>query len=143
MTATTTHANRGKQLEAAIREVFKHYAARGIHCHQNFPRQLHDGTIVEKGPFDFEVLYNGTLYAFDAKQCEATSWHPDKRHLHQEKMLLEVTRQGGQGFYLVYFVPLRKLVRFDVPLPTSKGLRPEDGLVLPGLDFLGILGKRS
>ena len=141
----TTHANRGRDLEIAVNRLFKHYRALSLPCHQNHPRRLVDGTAVEKNDYDFEVLHQGRLYAFDAKQCDGPVWHPDKRFIHQEKALSDVAAQGGEGFFLVLFTSMKNpqtgrplLVKFPAPLPDG-GLRPENGIILKGLDFLGIL----
>jgi len=136
---TDTHAHRGRDLEHAVREYFKRLRALGIPCHQNHPRRLTDGTPAEKNDYDFEVLHAGRLYAFDAKMCADAAWRFDKRFLHQEKALHDVTAQGGEGFFLVFFTTRRVLIRFRVPLPAGKAaLRPEDGELLKRLDFLGI-----
>ena len=139
-----THANRGKQLERAVRELFKRYAQLGIHCHQNFPRTLTNGTIVEKHGYDFEILYKGVLYAFDAKMCEQASWSLQNAKVHQIKALFDVTRNGGDGFFLVFFTRTKQLVQFHVPLPNDKkSLRPDDGVILSGLDFLNVFKDRK
>ena len=108
----TTYGNRGKSLERAIRKLFESYASRGIHCQQNHPEQLHDGTLVAKHGFDFQILYRGQFYAFDAKECRRASWPLDKAKLHQLKALLDVHENGGEAFFLVYFTGLKKLVKF-------------------------------
>lgn len=143
--AEASSGNRGKALEAAVRQLFKRYAEMGIHCHQNHPRALQDGRIVEKSPYDFELLYSGVLYAFDTKMCESSTWNLNTNaKVHQVKALHDVTMQGGHGFFLVLFTLPKppKLVKFPVPLPEGKAsLAPEDGVVLAGLDFLGVFKR--
>lgn len=137
-----THANRGKQLERAINELFKRYKALSIPCGQIFPRQIHDGTIVDKAPFDFWVLHQGRMHAFDAKMCESSSWSVNTNaKLHQVKALTDISAHGGEGFFLVLFVNTRQLVRFTVPFayPDLKSLKPLHGEILKGLDFLNVL----
>ena len=65
--ATNNRANRGKSLEKAVLVLFQRYAERGIQCQQNHPEQLHDGTLVERHGFDFQMFCYGRFYAFDAK----------------------------------------------------------------------------
>lgn len=104
---------RGKNLERAIRKLFESYESRGIHCQQNHPEQLHDGTLVKKHGFDFQILYKGKFYAFDAKECHLGAWPLDKAKPHQLKAMLDVENNGGEGFFLVHFTETKKLVKFN------------------------------
>lgn len=128
------HAMRGKNLERAIRRLFESYVSRGIHCQQNHPEQLHDGTLVHRHGFDFQILYQGTFYAFDAKECASRSFPMDKAKLHQLKAMLDVEKQGGTGFFLVYFTTSKQLVKFPVTLVRDAlaagrtSLAPEQGI---------------
>lgn len=106
--------NRGKSLERAIRKLFESYESRGIHCQQNHPEQLSDGTWVKRHGFDFQILYNGKFYAFDAKECAKSSWPLDKAKIHQVKALFTVYNNGGESFFLVYFTKEKKLVKFHI-----------------------------
>ena len=108
----TTYGNRGKSLEKAIKKLFESYASRGIHCQQNFPEKLFDGTIVNRHGFDFQIFYQGKFFAFDAKECAANRWPLDKAKIHQLKALLDIEQQGGNAFFLVHFTSLKKLVKF-------------------------------
>ena len=110
----TNHGNRGKNLESAIKKLFESYESRGIHCQQNHPEQLHDGTLVKRHGFDFQIFYDGTFYAFDAKECALQHWPLDKAKPHQVKALLDVANNGGVAFFLVYFTKTKELVKFDV-----------------------------
>jgi hypothetical protein len=85
----TTYGNRGKSLESAVKKLFASYESRGIHCQQNFPEQLSDGTKVKRHGFDFQILHNGKFYAFDAKECALNAWPLDKAKPHQVKALLD------------------------------------------------------
>lgn len=104
--------NRGKNLERAVKELFKSYESRGIHCQQNHPEQLHDGTLVKKHGFDFQIFYMGSFYAFDTKECNLSRWPLDKAKPHQLKALLDIENNGGEGFFLVHFTKLNKLIKF-------------------------------
>ena len=135
------YGNRGRPLERKIRELFKHYQARGIPCQQNHPRTIMKkglATPIEKHGFDFQLLYKGMFWAFDAKLCKSVLWPTSNAKPHQRAELLRISEQGGQGFFLVYFALHRKLIRFDVPLSNKKSLSPDDGTTIP-LDFLEIL----
>lgn len=125
--------NRGKGLEKAIKKLFESYESRGIHCQQNHPEQLHDGTLVKRHGFDFQIFYNQKFYAFDAKECALPAWPLDKAKPHQVKALLDVASNGGEAFFLVYFTQSKELVKFDVVnvqnalINGSKKLFPADG----------------
>ena len=129
----TTYANRGKKLEHAVKKLFESYESRGIHCQQNFPEQLSDGTKIKRHGFDFQIFYENKFYAFDAKECALSSWPLDKAKPHQVKALLDVVNNGGTGFFLVYFTKSKELVKFDVKIVQkaiingSKKLSPSSG----------------
>jgi recombination protein U len=115
----TNHANRGKSLEKAIKKLFESYESRGIHCQQNHPEQLHDGTLVKHHGFDFQVFYQGKFYAFDAKECALKAWPLDKAKPHQLKALLDVEANGGDAFFLVYFTKQNILVKYSAKIIQS------------------------
>lgn len=125
--------NRGKSLERAIRKLFESYESRGIHCQQNHPEQLSDGTWVKRHGFDFQILHNSKFYAFDAKECGLSAWPLDKAKLHQIKALFDVYNNGGEAFFLVYFTGKRQLIKFQVQVVKraleegKKKLSPPEG----------------
>lgn len=125
--------NRGKSLEKAIKKLFESYASRGIHCQQNFPEKLFDGTIVNRHGFDFQIFYQGKFFAFDAKECALNRWPLDKAKLHQLKALLDIERQGGDAFFLVHFTALKKLIKFyahtvqESMINGNSSLTPQEG----------------
>lgn len=129
----TNFANRGKKLERAVRKLFESYQSRGIHCQQNHPEQLFDGTITHRHGFDFQIFYKGRFFAFDAKECALPRWPVDKAKLHQLKALLDVENNGGTAFFLVYFTATKKLVRFAAGMVQTsitngvKSIQPEAG----------------
>lgn len=139
----TTHANRGKSLEKAIKKLFESYESRGIHCQQNHPEQLHDGTLVKHHGFDFQIFYMGTFYAFDAKECAAKAWPLDKAKPHQLKALLDVEANGGEAFFLVYFTQENILVKYSAKniqnaiISGAKKLLPLEGSPT-NINILGI-----
>lgn len=129
-----THGTRGRSLEYAIKQLFKAYESRGIFCQQNFPETLGDGTRINNHGFDFQILYNGTFYAFDAKECNSTSWSLSNAKLHQVKALADVANNGGISFFLVYFKKERRLVKMPINIvlkaleDNRKSLSAEDGI---------------
>jgi recombination protein U len=139
----TQYGNRGKTLEKAIKKLFESYESRGIHCQQNHPEQLHDGTLVKRHGFDFQILYNNKFYAFDAKECALPAWPLDKAKPHQVKALLDIDANGGEAFFLVYFTKSKDLIKFDVKkvqdalINGSKKLVPADGEETT-INFLGV-----
>ncbi|MGL6202577.1 MAG: Holliday junction resolvase RecU [Lachnospiraceae bacterium] len=139
----TEFANRGKSLEKAVKKLFESYASRGIHCQQNQPEKLHDGTIVNRHGFDFQVFYDGKFLAFDAKECQTGRWNLSNAKIHQIKALVDVHNNGGMAFFMVYFTGIKKLIKFpavQVQKSLSEGkksLSSSDGEVI-NLNFLGI-----
>ena len=139
----TNYANRGKNLESAVKKLFESYESRGIHCQQNHPEQLHDGTLVKRHGFDFQILYQGKFYAFDAKECALPAWPLDKAKPHQVKALLDIFSNGGEAFFLVYFTKTKKLVRYDVKtiqealINGDKKIYPEKGMSTT-INILGV-----
>lgn len=109
----TTYANRGRSLEKAVKKLFESYESRGIHCQQNHPEKLFDGTIVARHGFDFQIFYKGKFYAFDAKECAADKWALQNAKMHQLKALVDIENNGGEAFFLVYFAKHKKLVKFS------------------------------
>ena len=143
METISNRANRGKELERAVLKLFERYAERGIHCQQNHPKQLHDGTLVERHGFDFQIFYAGRFIAFDAKECVRRRWPLDKATLHQVKALLDVEANGGEAFFLVRFKTLGQLVKFPAHLVQTAlasgvpSLTPGDGTAT-SLNILGV-----
>ena len=139
----TNSLPKGKTLEKAIRKLFASYESRGIHCQQNHPEQLHDGTLIKKHGFDFQIFYQGKFYAFDAKECALPAWPLDKAKPHQLKALLDIEQQGGEGFFLVYFTKNKKLVKFNAKIVQESIINknskifPESGEVTT-INILGI-----
>ena len=106
-----SHGTRGRSLEYAIKQLFKSYESRGIFCQQNFPETLGDGTRIHNHGFDFQILYKGTFYAFDAKESNSPNWSLSNAKLHQLKALTDVEKNGGIAFFMIYYKQERKLVK--------------------------------
>ena len=134
--------NRGKALEKTILELFKRYEQLGFHCQQNHPEMIQGGKFVRNHGFDFQVFAKGQFYAFDAKNCKGETFSITTNcKKHQIKALFDVKRQGGEGFFLVYFEGrgLNKLDVDEVIELLEKGVKSieyNNGRKV-GLDFLG------
>ncbi len=127
---------KGSHLEKEMDRVLKYLDARGIHGHKNHPKRLNDGTYIEGEPFDYEVFSPSRVWTFDTKECEAEAWPLSKAKLSQVNNLVKTG-----GFFLVWFVRARKLIRFDAALVASKlgvqgSLSPDEGVVFDWLVFL-------
>ena len=129
-----SHGTRGRSLEYAIKQLFKSYESRGIFCQQNFPETLGDGTRIHNHGFDFQILYNGKFYAFDAKESNSPNWSLSNAKLHQLKALGDVERNNGISFFLVYYKNERKLVKISPTVIQNaitegrKSLKSSDGI---------------
>lgn len=126
---------KGALLEQKILKLFARYRERKAFCLQIHPRRLHDGRNVEKAPFDFLIFHNSKLTAFDAKMCEGTRWPGAPSH--QIRALMDVRENGGDGFFLVWFVLAGKLARFE-PEQASSSRKPEEGRPV-SIDLLKLL----
>jgi len=106
-------ANRGHYLETEIERVLRFLGNMGVHGHKNHARRTAEGAYLEGEPFDYEVLSDGVLHCFDAKECSGDKWSLKNAKLSQVDNLLKCAAHGAEAFFLVYFKKVRKLVRFD------------------------------
>lgn len=105
---------KGGSLELAIERLFEGYKDKGIHCQQNYPKMLQDGTFAKAHGFDFQIFYQGKFIVFDAKECGGERIAVSNFKMHQIKAMYDVVQQGGEGFFLVYFYGSKKLRKFPV-----------------------------
>lgn len=135
-------AQRGNYLETQIKKILAHLNNTGAHGHKNHAERTKDGTYICGEPFDFEVISNGRIFTFDAKECHADAWSLQNAKLNQVKALYDAAQNGAEAFFLVWFATRNKIVRFDiyrVKEALEKGvssLRPEDGSVFDWRIFL-------
>jgi len=132
---------KGASLERSVTKLFEHYKQKGIYCQQCHPRTLPDGKVVGKHGFDFFVLHDRLLTAFDAKECVGDRWSLKNAKTHQTDALLSISRNGGDGFYMVWFFKYKQLIKFPAEYVLNcgkKSLTPSDGEQIK-LDFLGVL----
>lgn len=104
---------RGHHLEQRIDEVIFHLNSIGIHAHKNHVRRTATGIYLEGESFDYEVFSRGKFTCFDAKECNTKRWSLKNAKRTQVENLLNCQKHGADAFFLVYFVPEGKLVRFD------------------------------
>lgn len=125
---------RGQYLETELNRVLKYLNSIGIHAHKNHPKRTDDGKYLEGEPFDYEVISHGRVYTFDAKECQRKKWNLQNAKPKQIKHLLNCKHQGADSFFLVYFFPANKLIKFDVELVRQriadgiKSLSPGEGV---------------
>ena len=110
----TTYGSRGRTLEHTIKIMLDRYRSFGIFCQRNYPERSSSGAFIAQHGFDFEILHQGKFYAFDAKECNSKTWNlKTNAKLHQVQALRTVEDNGGEGFFLVFFAPEKKLVKLS------------------------------
>lgn len=102
------------ELEYILNQYLERLNERGIHGHKNNANRSHDGKYISGEPFDYEFLFRGVLYAFDAKECESSRFSLSNCKLHQVKNLFDLSGHGAKAFFLVYFKNEKKLIQYKV-----------------------------
>lgn len=126
---------RGFEFENELNRVCKYLNSIGIHMHKNHARRTVNGVYLEGEPFDYEVIADGVIHCFDAKECAAKSWSLKNAKLNQLNNLLVCQKNGAQAYFLVWFTHENKIIRFDVDVIKQalangkKSLRPEEGKI--------------
>lgn len=105
---------RGKSLETQLDCLCEHVNKMGYHAHKNHPKRLGNGTRVQGEPFDYEILLPNWHACFDAKECHDTKWHMQKKDIIQTENLKHCKNAGCEAFFLIYFFPIKQLVKVDV-----------------------------
>lgn len=109
---------RGKDLERQLDKLCAYVNALGFHAHKNHPLRTADGAYIAGEPFDYEIflLHGERPYhaCFDAKECADTVWHMKPKDIKQAEALKHCKNAGLDAFFLVYFVPLRVLLKIDI-----------------------------
>lgn len=103
----------------------------GFHAHKNQPERTYSGKFIKGEPFDYEIFTDRFKWCFDAKECKSDSWSLTNAKITQVNALKQCKNAGLDAFFLVYFYPVKKLIRFDVDLiieTEKKSLTPEDGI---------------
>mgnify|MGYP002868284681 CR=1 FL=1 len=81
--------------------------------HKNNALRNFQGAYIEGEPFDYEVIANGHVHCFDAKECSSKRWSLKNAKLNQLYNLLNCQNNGAQAYFLVWFKLTNSTVRFD------------------------------
>ena len=137
------YGNRGKAFEKQVNAFIALCDNRGLHAQQNHPEKLHSGEYISKHPFDYQVLYDGVFYAFDAKNSESKTLHISNLKPHQLNGLKKVKENGGSAFFMIYFAIEKKIIQLDIDEAIQilssgrKSISTDDGKSIR-LNFLNI-----
>ncbi len=132
---------RGFQFENELNRLAKFLNSSGVHMHKNHAHRSIDGTFIEGEPFDYEIIVNGVIHCFDAKECSAKTWSLTNAKLNQLNNMLVCQKNGAQAYFLVWFKQVNKLIRFDADMIQQalicgkKSLRPEEGKIWSWTEF--------
>lgn len=133
--AKSLNGSRGKALEKTINKLLTVIQKQGFHGHKNQPERCYSGQFISGEPFDYEIFTDKVKWCFDAKECKSKVWNlKTNAKLTQINALKQCKNAGMDAFFLVYFYPDRKLVRFDVDQVISsitngvKSLSSADGI---------------
>ena len=107
---------RGYEFENELNRLSKYLNSIGIHMHKNHAKRTENGVYLEGEPFDYEVLKDGELHVFDAKECAGKRWSLSNAKLSQLNNMLVCRKNGAQAYFLVWFRLSNKIIRFDVEL---------------------------
>ena len=124
---------RGFEFENELNRVGKYLASVGIHMHKNHAHRSISGEFLEGEPFDYEVISHGTVHCFDAKECSSKSWSLKNAKLNQINNLCMCQNNGAEAYFLVWFKPVNKIIRFDAKIVKDalirgrKSLDPDEG----------------
>ena len=124
---------RGFEFENELNRVSKYLNSIGVHMHKNHALRTQSGTYLEGEPFDYEVISNGVVHCFDAKECATKSWNLSNAKLSQLNNMLVCQKNGAQAYFLVWFKITNQIIRFDVDIIKQalmdgrKSLKPEEG----------------
>lgn len=105
---------RGADFERMINGYCEILNMKGIHAHKNHANRNYKGVYLAGEPFDYEIIYNGQFYCFDAKICHASKWRLSNTTPGQVKALKDCADNGAIAFFLVYFAQLEYSVKFDI-----------------------------
>ena len=123
--------SRGKAFERSLNKLCKLVQSKGFHAHKNQPQRKFDGTFISGEPFDYEIFTDKVKWCFDAKECKSNSWNLSNAKINQVNALKQCKNAGLEAFFLVYFYPIKKLIKFDVDTvinSNKSSLNPEEGI---------------
>ena len=134
--------------EYQINKLIKHINSLGYHAHKNHAQRLHNGKYIDGEYFDYEILLPGYTACFDAKETINQIWNFCKKDIKQGENLKHCKNAGADAFFVVYFITLKKMIKFDVDVfihslkQNKKHLKPEDGEEWDIKELLERLDKR-
>ena len=123
---------RGFSLEHQVQKLCDAVNNQGGFAQKNHPHRTVDGLYLEGEGFDWLFLTDWYKAAFDTKECTVKYWNLSNAKLKQVAALKRCKNTGLDAFFLVYFYPSKKLVKFDVDLvmqTDKKSLSAEDGVI--------------
>ncbi|MBQ7197542.1 MAG: Holliday junction resolvase RecU [Synergistaceae bacterium] len=133
---------RGAEFENELNRIATSLNSIGVHMHKNHARRTNSGIYLEGEPFDYEIIANGVIHCFDAKECKAKSWNLSNAKINQLNNLLVCQRNGAQAYFLVWFKNEHKIIRFDADLVQKafidgrKSLSPNEGKIWTWTELL-------
>lgn len=106
---------KGYSFETQINRLCSYVQSKGYHAQKNNAQRTSDGKYISGEPFDYLILTPDYKCAFDAKESHAERWSiTTNAKLEQVNDLKHCKNAGLDSFFLVYFYPAKKYVRFDV-----------------------------
>lgn len=130
---------RGKNIELLMGKVIDVLRSKGYFAIKLYPKRTHNGDYIEGEPFDYLIIKNGKVIAFDTKEAKKEKWYIGNAKLSQIKFLRMIKKNGGEAFFLVYFYPYEKFIKYDIDLiinTDEKFLTPGKGEVWELKTFL-------
>ena len=124
---------RGFEFENELNRLSKYLNSAGVHMHKNHANRTESGLWLEGEPFDYEVISDGVIHCFDAKECSANRWNLKNAKLNQLNNLLICAKNGAEAYFLVWFKAINQIIRFDASrvqealINGKKSLTPEEG----------------
>ena len=126
---------RGAEFENELNRLSNYLNSIGVHMHKNHAKRTISGIYLEGEPFDYEIIINGVIHCFDAKECAAGTWNLSNAKLSQLNNLLVCQNNGAQAYFLVWFKKKNKIIRFNADVVKNaidngkKSLTPKEGFV--------------
>jgi len=97
---------RGRTLEKQIERVFTQLNSMPniMAIRLEIKRTYKDNVHLGKQPFDYLVLCNHGVWAFDAKECSQEKWYPSKAKQHQKDALQKIMNMRGASYHAGFVV---------------------------------------
>ena len=111
---------RGYEFEAELSRLSKYLNGKGIHMHKNNALRTQQGVYLEGEPFDYEIIVDGIVHCFDAKECVGSRWNLSNAKLSQLRNLLVCQKNGAQAYFLVWYRNENDIIRYDAEIIRQK-----------------------